>query len=162
MVSANDRFGAFFRSSRRLPQKNSLGRRPDRNARLVKYTLQAKEAESLFPMNKSKALEIFMRTRESFFAEGWTVNHFHSVESKALLLDTVDIFRRLSEKLGVENRGGRPAAPKPGLSPSLMPANSHHATRSFQYKAKTARKKIEVFLIILAIILSAVLMFVFT
>lgn len=112
-------------------------------------------------LDPPKAAELFHQTSGLFFSEGWTVHHFPSTEFKTLLLDTNGFFIRLGEKLGLRNVGS--VAPRSNLrAPSTSCRNQdRRAAQKYRSHAKASRKKFEIVLLILAIIVSAVLMFVF-
>lgn len=161
MVAGADGSRDFWGSAKGGPPKKPLLPRPNRNVRLREYARLGKEIESLISLDPPKAAELFHRTSGLFFAEGWTVNHFPSSEFKALLLDTNEFFKRFGERLGLQNSESVAPRSNRGAERAFCRKQDRRSGQNYRSRAKASRKKIEIVLVILAILTSAVLMFIF-
>lgn len=136
--------------------------RPNRHARLSEYLRLRDEIVLLLHENRPKGIDLFWETRNRFFAENWTVNNFPPVESKAQLLDLLDFFKKSQEVLA-ESR------PKVQVAETSRRTSWHSSFKKekpvaheSRFRKRVQRKQAEVFFLVLLIIITAVLVFVFT
>lgn len=135
--------------------------RPNRHARLSEYLRLRDEIVSLLHKNRPKGIDLFWQTRNRLFGENWTVNDFPPVESKAQLLDLMDFFKKKQEVLVESSQGVQVVETSRRTPCHSFPKKEKPVAQESHFRKMRQRKRIGGVFLVLLIIITAVLVFVF-